>query len=158
MALSLALLLAWSSAGAARDARSDADVAQVLIDRGRKAIDARDYVTAARRLDRAREEDPALIEAAYLLGSVYEKTKEPGKALAAYRTFREDAAEQARAGTLDKRLVPSVKKAEERIAVLGKGEGELDALQAGFAQKVLEIAQRLLKEDPECIGDRIAPR
>lgn len=149
----LPAVLLWLGFGAVaevtREAHADAAVAQVLIDQGRKASDARDYATAIHRLGRAREEDPALIEAAYLLGTVYEKTKEPGKALSAYRDFRDAAAEQVRAGTLDKRLPPLVKKAEERIAVLGKGEAELDTLQAGFAQKVLELARRLQKEDPD---------
>jgi len=147
--LASTLLLAGALTAFPRDARSDAAVAQVLIEQGKKAIDARDYATATHRLGRAREEDPAQIEAAYLLGTVYEKTKEPGKALSAYRAFRDAAAEQVRAGTLDKRLPPLVKKAEERIAALGKGEAELDALQAGFAQKVLEVARRLQQEDPD---------
>jgi hypothetical protein len=118
--LASTLLLAGALTAFPRDARSDAAVAQVLIEQGKKAIDARDYATATHRLGRAREEDPAQIEAAYLLGTVYEKTKEPGKALSAYRAFRDAAAEQVRAGTLDNRLPPLVKKAEERIAALGR--------------------------------------
>jgi hypothetical protein len=129
--------------------RADPAVAQILIDQAKKAISSGDLDTAVQRLTRASEEEPAAIEATYLLGTVHERRKDPGKALAAYRAFRDAAAEQRRTDTLDKRLAPLVKKAEERIAVLGKGEAELDALQVAFARKVLEAARRAQRDDPD---------
>ena len=132
-----------------RVVRADPAVAQILIDQAKKAISSGDLDTAVQRLTRASEEEPAAIEATYLLGTVHERRKDPGKALAAYRAFRDAAAEQRRTDTLDKRLAPLVKKADERIAVLGKGEAELDALQVAFARKVLEAARRAQRDDPD---------
>ncbi len=145
----LGALLAGLSQATTRQAGADPAVAQILIEQGRKAITQRNFAEAVQRLERACTEDPAQIEALYLLGTVYEKTKEPSKALAAYRSFRDLGAEQARVGALDKRLQPLQKKAQERIGLLGKGEAELEALQGGFAQKVLAFARSAAKDDPD---------
>ncbi len=142
-------LLWFAAAGPRASSFADPAVAQILIEQGKKAISSGDLDTAVQRLTRATEEDPAALEATFLLGTIHERRKDLAKALAAFRTFRDAATEQRRTDALDKRMLPFLKKAEERIAVLGKGEAELDALQAAFARKVLETARRAQRDDPD---------
>ncbi len=145
----LAAALAAALAAGPRGARADPEVARFLLAEAKKAIALREHDEAVARLERARTEDPGLVEAAYLLGQVHEKRKDPGQALAAYRAFRDACREQERAGTLDKRAAAWLKKAEARIAALGRGERELEALASAFGDRVLARLRQWKESEPD---------
>lgn len=132
---------------------ADEGVAEFLIGEAKRAISKRKYDEAVVKLERAREEAPLLLEASYLLGQVFEKKKEPGRALAAYRVFRDGCLEQG--DCLDKKLARLLPRAQKRIAVLGKGEKELEKLQTSFAAKVVRFARRVQEEDPDLAVDAL---
>ncbi len=135
--------------GLAGDHRAGADeeVAKFLLSQAKKAISVRKYDEAVVKLQRVQEEDPTLLEAGYLLGQVFEKMKQPGKALGAYRTFRDACAAQG--DGLEKKIARLLKKAQKRIATLGKGELELEKLQKAFGDDVVAFATRLQKSDED---------
>ncbi len=161
MVRAMCLLVLASSLGTAvfvgaaggPSARADEEVAQFLLTQAKKAISVRKFKEAAAKLERARNEDPALLEASYLLGQVFEKMKEPGKALGAYRTFR-DGCRAAGAG-LDKKVARLLARAEKRIATLGKGEAELAKLQKAFGNTVVGFATRYQEEDTDIAVDAL---
>ncbi len=134
-------------------ARADEDVAAFLLQQAKKAVSVRKYDEAVVKLRRAREEDPKLLEAAYLLGQVFEKMKKPADALGAYRAFRDGC--RAQGDALDKKLARLLKRAEKRIATLGKGEKELEKLQAAFGAKLVGFATRLQRDDEDIAVDAL---
>jgi len=144
-----AVLFAWIAAPVA----GDEEVAQFLLGQAKKAISMRQFDEAIQKLERARAEDPKLVEASYLLGQVFEKTKEPGKALGAYRACRDAGA--ALGEELDRKAAGLVKKAEKRIQVLGKGEAEFDKAQDAFAKELTAFATRMQGEDPDIAIDAL---
>lgn len=121
--LGLVIISVLLCLAAGHHARADEEVAKFLLEQAKKSISLRRYDEAVTKLERARTEDPALLEASYLLGQVFEKMKQPGKALGAYRTFRDACAKKGAA--LDKKIARLLARAEKRIATLGKGEREL---------------------------------
>ncbi len=149
----VALVLLVLGAMDLRSVQADDEVARFLLAQAKKAISARKFDEAVVKLERALEEDATILEAAYILGQVHEKKKEPGKALGAYRRFRDGCVAQGDA--LDKKLARLLKRAEKRIAVLGKGEKELEALQTRFGDRVLRLARHLRETDPDLAVDAL---
>lgn len=139
--------------GGGLPALADEGVAGFLIAEAKKAISKRNYGEAVVKLERALEEEPSLLEAAYLLGQVFEKKKEPSRALGAYRTFRDGCLE--RGSELDKKLARLLPRAEKRIALLGKGELELAKLQTAFAEELIRFARKVQEEDPDLAVDAL---
>ncbi len=146
--LALALLAGFTSG---LRAHADGDVAAFLLEQAKKAIAVRKYDEAVTKLERARTEDPELFEASYLLGQVLEKRKEPAKALAAFRVFRDACT--APGATLDKKTARLLKRARKRIAILGKGEVALEKLQAAFSDAVVRFARRMQVRDTDIAID-----
>ncbi len=139
-AATLLTVVAWTPG-----ADADEEVAAFLLKQAKKAISLRKYDEAVVKLRRVLDEDPKLLEASYLLGQVFEKMKKPGEALGAYRAFRDGC--RAQGEKLDKKLARLLKRAEKRIATLGKGEVELAKLQAAFGKKIVGFASRHQRED-----------
>jgi hypothetical protein len=84
------------------------------------------------------------------LGQAQEKAKNPSDALGAYRSLRDACRAAVEAGeTLDARATRWLKTAEGRIAILGKNEAELDAVDQSFAQAVMDFARKHAEEDPD---------
>ena len=148
----IALILLAGLSDAA-PAGADEEVARFLLGQAKKALSTRKFDEAVTKLERAREEDPDLLEAAYVLGQVYEKKKEPAKALGAYRAFRDGC--RIKGAELDVKLARLLKRASKRIAVLGKGEVALEKLQRAFCGNLLKFATRQQKEDPDIAVDAL---
>jgi len=155
MVRGVGLILLTLLAGVAGGNRADADeeVARFLLSGAKKAISVRKYDEAVVKLERARTEDPGLLEVAYVLGQVYEKKKEPGKALGAYRAFRDGC--RSNGAQLDAKTARLLKLAERRIATLGKGEVELEKLQRIFGNAVTGFAMRMHATDPDIAVDAL---
>lgn len=145
----VALALGVFSAGLASPLQADPEVAEFLLGEGKKAVSHRDYAKAIQRFTRALEEDPELLEAAYLLGTTHEKAGEPGAALAAFRAFRDGCLARQKDGELDRKHKSWLRRAESRIKVLGKGEAELDKLRAAFEKRILAFARKNETDDPD---------
>lgn len=142
-------LLACPTAGA----RADEDVAKFLVSQAKKAISKRKFDEAIAKLERARTEAPDLAEAAYLLGTVYDKKKDAPGALAAYRDFR-DICERlgSKLSSRDKRYL---KKAEKRLEKLGSGGDALDAALDLFARRLTTLAMAWKDKDPDLARDAV---
>ena len=147
--LSLGIVGLWAGNGA----HGDEEVARFLLAQAKKAISLRHHDEAIQKLLRVQEEDPKLVEALYLLGQVYEKQKEPGKALGAYRGFRDACAKLGEA--LDQGDQRLLTRALARIAVLGKGEAELDKLLDAFAKEVVKFARVYERTDTDIAVDAL---
>ena len=139
----------WMPGGAG----ADPEVAKFLLTEAKKAISVRAYADAVVKLRRVQEEDPKQIEALYLLGKVFEKQKEPGQALGAYRAYRDAC--RALGDDLDRSDARLLSLALRRIGVLGKGEAELDKLQATFAKEVVAFARLNQQRDPDIALDAL---
>jgi hypothetical protein len=124
-------------------------VASYLLEEARKAISHHEWDDAIAKLQRAAKEDPQLIEVSYLLGTVYEKTDDPAKALAAYRAFRDACNAPDAADGLDARMKSLLHKAERRIGVLGAGEKELDKIKDALADDLLAFAKKHATDDAD---------
>lgn len=132
-------------------ADADEEVAEFLISQAKKAIAKRDFQEAIEKLQRAREEAPDLPEPSYLLGTVYDKTKDDAGALAAYRAFRDAC---ARVGDdLDSKTKRWLKKAERRLEKLAKGDRELERRTKDFTRDLLALAERWREKDPDLAAE-----
>lgn len=147
IALALVLLAAGTPA------RADEDVAKFLFGQAKRAFALRKYDEAVAKLLRVQEEDPSLLEATFVLGQVYEKMKQPGKALAAYRALRDACT--AEGATLDKKAERLLKRAQQRIGVLGKGEKAFDQAQDAFGDALVAFARRVHEDDPDIALDAL---
>lgn len=128
-------------------ATGDEEVAKFLFGQAKRAFAVRKYDEAVTKLQRVQVEDPELLEATFLLGQVFEKMKDPGKALGAYRQFRDACTAQGEA--LDKKTGRLLKRAAKRIGVLGKGEKEFDKLQDEFGKLLVAFAKRTSDTDAD---------
>lgn len=124
----------------------DPDVANLLLQKGRKAFAAKSYEEAAGCFERALEELRPFPEAAFALGETLEKLEKPIDAAAAYRRCREQCESAAAAQAAKWRpLAAKAAKAETRLA---GGSGELASLDRDFVKACLDFARRNLKSSP----------
>jgi hypothetical protein len=157
-------LCACAVSGPAR--AGDPDVARSLLQSGKEAFAKKRYDEAITLLGKAREEAPALAEAAYWIGAARERTGDGPGAIAAYREFRAafSGAEALRPSKTDADLLS---KAKARLASLAPAEAEDDRLRQGFAADLISMArgskdpavaslalEALLRAEPDDAGAR----
>ena len=135
----IACLLATGARG------GDPDVAAFLVQKARKAFQAKEYGEAEDSYRRALEEHAPFPEAHYGLGETYEKTGRTREALQAYRAcVREigDAADPPRAWR------SLLKRAERAVSRLQRAYADLTKLNDDFIRRSLAFAKRVETSDP----------
>lgn len=124
----------------------DHDLAEFLLEGGKKAIQKRQYDDGIARLEKALAEDEGVIEAHYWIGYAEEKRGDPAAAVAAYRRFREAC--KGCESKLERGLSNLLRKAESRLRVLAAAEIELAKLNESFIRDVLALAKTSFVRDP----------
>jgi hypothetical protein len=125
----------------------DAEVAKFLLKSGREDLDKGKPNDALTKLEKARTEDPSLIEASYWIGAVHEAKKDPLRALAEYRSFLRGLEAAMRDGTATKELLALEKKARTRVAALDAAGGEISKANAALAQQLMAFATAQVGKD-----------
>lgn len=126
----------------------DPDLAKFLLQHGQAALSKGEYDDALTKLRKAREEDPKLIEATYVIALVLERKRDLPKAIVEYRTFKLSAEAAEREGALSKRLAKILKKALVRLKALDAGNTALNKVQAAFADRMCVAARAVAARDP----------
>jgi hypothetical protein len=125
----------------------DAALARFLLDGGKADLRKGDLADAATKLEKARVEDPDLLEAAWVLGQVREKQGASAEALRAYREFLEALDRKEQAGTATKEETGLRKRVAARADALGAGEKELRAVREAFVRNLLAFARAEAEKD-----------
>ena len=125
----------------------DPELAAFLLKHGRIAISKGDHADALTKLQKARLEDPSLIEATYWIAVAHEKSRDKRQAVHEYRAFCRSAEPQERGGALGKDLAKLLRKAKSRLRSLDAANLEIDKAQAAFADDLCEMARTLPEGD-----------
>jgi hypothetical protein len=137
------LVLSARPAGA-----GDRDLAQFLLKHGRESLDKGDAADALSKLEKARIEDPGLIEATYWVALANEKGGNLARAIVEYRTYVDLAAAKEAGAGLSRDEGSLLKKARSRLDTLDAGTREIERSNDAFAAKVLALAKPLVEKDP----------
>lgn len=139
-ALTLWVALA-SSLGAVRGISDDRDIARILLQQGKAALEKGDASDAFAKLTKARAEDPKLLEVAYWMAAALEKLNDPRSAIGEYRAFIGAVGALASAGPPPKELGSLQKKAVVRLNALDACRREVEKANDGFAERVVAFAR-----------------
>jgi hypothetical protein len=141
-ALGCALLLAALPSAVA----GDPALAKFLLQHGKEALQKGDAAGALSKFEKAREEDPELVEVVYWQGAAREARNDPAGAIADYRAFVEQISKQE---TPAKDLLALQKKAQARLLVLDAARVEIDKAHATFGDQMVELARSKRETNPD---------
>jgi hypothetical protein len=127
-------------------AAGDRDLATFLLQHGKEALQKGDPAGALAKLEKARAEDPDLVEVDYWLGAVREARNDTPGALTEYRAFLKRV---EGAGTPSKELLALQKKAQARLLALDAARIEVMKAHDAFGNQVVELARRNREANPE---------
>lgn len=135
---------------AARTARAgDAELAKFLVKGGRDDLAKKQYDDALKKLQKARVEDPLLLEALYWMGAVHDARKDPRAALVAYRAYAVAYTDKKSGSvpvTRDEEAL--LAKVQARLEVLAAAELELTRLREAYVAQLLAFAEENFVRDP----------
>jgi hypothetical protein len=125
----------------------DAEIAKFLLKNGRQDLDKGKPNDALTKLEKARTEDPGLIEATFWIGAAHEQKKDATRALVEYRAFLTGLEAAMRAGSASKELLALEKRARTRIAALDSAGTEIAKSSAALAQELFSFASEQVGKD-----------
>ena len=125
----------------------DPDLAKFMLKGGKEDFAKRRYSEALVKFEKARTEDPGLIEATYWAATALEAKKDLLEAMARYRDFRESFEAKKRTSRVSTDEVSLASKAQARIDALAGGELELKRLREAFAVDVLSFVRANFARD-----------
>jgi hypothetical protein len=115
---------------------------------GRDDLGKKQYDEAVKKLEKARGEDPTLLEACYWLGVVHEARKDARAALVAYKAFKAAYDEKRAAGAASKDEDALFEKTQARLDVLAASETELSRIRDGYVDRLYAFAEENFVRDP----------
>ncbi len=139
----LAVFLALGTLGA-----GDPTVARSLLKTGKEYLERKKYGEAITHFQRARDEDPNLLEAVYWKAVGQERSGVTADSLASYREFLsllEEKSSSGKPSAEEGKLKPL---AERRVAALAAGEKEYQALEDAFAGDILKFTSARAEKEP----------
>lgn len=123
-------------------ASADRETAEYFTSRGQRYLEDKDWERALEMFQRALEEDPTYLPAAYHLGEAHLGAGEREKGIERLRAFVDDAAESTEWSDL-------VATARERLEEVDVAGGELHAIVRDYADRLTELAAKYWQEDPQ---------
>jgi len=142
-----ALGLAWAMLlGPAPVLAGDPDLAKFLLQAGKDALAKGNAVDALTKLEKARDEDPTLLEVAYWMGAALEARGDTPGAVESYRTFLGGLA-AAGPTEASKEVLALQKKAQARVDALDAARREVERAHEAFAAQVFALAERVAETD-----------
>lgn len=125
----------------------DAGLAKFLLDAGKVDLQKGDLAGAVTKLEKARVEDPDLLEVLWVLGQVREKQAAGSEALRAFRDLLDGIDRKEKAATATKDESALRKRASARVEALGAGEKELRTAREAFVKGLLAFAKERAEKD-----------
>lgn len=124
----------------------DAELAKFLLQAGKDALAKGNAADAFTKLEKAREEDPTLLEVAYWIGAALEARGDTPGAVESYRVFLGGLG-AAGAAEPTKEVLALQKKAQARIDVLDAARRDIERAHEAFAAQVFALAERVAETD-----------
>lgn len=125
----------------------DAEVAKFLLKSGREDLDKGKVNDALTKLEKARAEDPGLLEASFWIGAAHDQKKDAARALTEYRAFLTGLQDAMRGGSATKELLALEKRARTRVAALDAAGSDMAKANTAWAQQLYAFASGQVGKD-----------
>jgi len=124
----------------------DPELAKFLLQAGKDALAKGNAADALTKLEKAREEDPTLLDLTYWIGAALEARGDTPGAVESYRAYLGGLG-VAGAAEPSKEALVLQKKAQARIDVLDAARRDIERAHEAFAAQVFALAERVAETD-----------